>query len=114
MGVNFPSGPTVGQLYPDPAVAGLPQYVWDGVAWVGIGGGASGGGGSANMVFATVPFLVDNRALRSDGTGRGSQPTGILIDDHDHVGVGTPTPTLPNNSIGDLNRRYFTIAGDAL
>ncbi len=33
MSFNFPSPATVGQLYPDPAVGGSPQYRWNGVAW---------------------------------------------------------------------------------
>lgn len=33
MGINFPNAPTVGQLYPLPAVVGVPQYRWDGEKW---------------------------------------------------------------------------------
>jgi hypothetical protein len=33
MGFNFPLSPIVGTLYPDPAIAGAPQYVWDGAVW---------------------------------------------------------------------------------
>lgn len=36
MSFNFPNAPVVGQLYPTPAVVGLPQYVWDGQAWNGF------------------------------------------------------------------------------
>lgn len=34
MAINFPATPTVGQLHPDPAQAGVPQYKWDGTAWL--------------------------------------------------------------------------------
>jgi predicted secreted protein len=34
MALNFPSSPTVGDLFPTPAQAGVPQYKWDGNAWV--------------------------------------------------------------------------------
>src|SRR5262245_11426898 len=34
MAFDFPSSPSVGQLYPTPAVAGVPQYRWSGQAWV--------------------------------------------------------------------------------
>lgn len=34
MGINFPNAPTVGQLWPQPAVTGVPVYRWDGQAWV--------------------------------------------------------------------------------
>lgn len=33
MGINFPTVPTLNQLYPQPAVAGLPVYRWDGEKW---------------------------------------------------------------------------------
>jgi len=34
MALNFPSSPTVGDLYPTPAQVGVPQYKWDGTAWI--------------------------------------------------------------------------------
>jgi hypothetical protein len=34
MALNFPSSPTVGDLYPTPAQVGVPQYKWDGTSWV--------------------------------------------------------------------------------
>ncbi|HEY5446320.1 MAG TPA: hypothetical protein VIJ87_17995 [Pyrinomonadaceae bacterium] len=34
MALNFPSSPTVGDLYPTPAQVGVPQYRWDGTAWI--------------------------------------------------------------------------------
>jgi hypothetical protein len=36
MGINFPSAPAINDLYPTPAVAGIPQYKWNGAAWVAI------------------------------------------------------------------------------
>jgi hypothetical protein len=36
MGINFPAAPIVGALYPDPAIAGIPQYKWDGTAWLAM------------------------------------------------------------------------------
>lgn len=33
MAIDFPSTPTIGQKYPDPAVAGQVQYTWDGEKW---------------------------------------------------------------------------------
>ena len=32
--LDFPNAPTVGQVYPSPAVAGVPQWRWDGSEWV--------------------------------------------------------------------------------
>jgi len=34
MGFNFPNAPTIGQLHPDPATVGVPQYQWNGSEWV--------------------------------------------------------------------------------
>ena len=34
--LDFPSAPTVGQLHPNPMVAGVPQYKWDGTAWITV------------------------------------------------------------------------------
>ncbi|MEY9428143.1 hypothetical protein ABH975_003458 [Bradyrhizobium ottawaense] len=33
MGLNFPSLPSVGTVYPSPALPGVPQYRWDGEKW---------------------------------------------------------------------------------
>jgi hypothetical protein len=33
MGLNFPNAPTTNQLYPQPPVAGMPVYRWDGEKW---------------------------------------------------------------------------------
>ena len=32
--LDFPNAPTVGQVYPSPAVVGVPQWRWDGSEWV--------------------------------------------------------------------------------
>jgi hypothetical protein len=34
MGINFPNAPAINQLYPQPAVAGVPVYRWDGQKWL--------------------------------------------------------------------------------
>ena len=34
MALDFPSSPTVGQLYPSPPIAGVGQWRWDGTEWV--------------------------------------------------------------------------------
>jgi hypothetical protein len=41
MAINFPNAPTVGQLWPSPAVAGQPVYQWDGQKWIVQAGGTS-------------------------------------------------------------------------
>jgi hypothetical protein len=34
MGINFPNAPALNEVYPVTPTPGLPQYVWDGAAWV--------------------------------------------------------------------------------
>jgi hypothetical protein len=41
MGINFPNAPTTNQLYPQPPVAGLPVYRWDGQKWTTQGAPAT-------------------------------------------------------------------------
>lgn len=52
----------------------------------------------ANIVTAASTFATDNRVLRSDGTGRGSQSSAIALDDSNNIsGVGTlNTRTIAN------------------
>ena len=33
MGLNFPAAPLVGDVYPVPALPGVPQWTWNGVSW---------------------------------------------------------------------------------
>jgi hypothetical protein len=63
MALDFPASPTVGQKYPQPPVAGVPVYTWDGEKW------ATNSALAASAAPATAVPLMD-------------QPTGL-------VGVGT-------------------------
>ena len=36
--LDFPASPTNGQKFPQPAVAGVPVYTWDGEKWTTAGG----------------------------------------------------------------------------
>jgi hypothetical protein len=55
VGINFPNAPTINQLYPQPPVAGMPVYRWDGQKWMTAG---------ANSVYVyvgdTPPGAPDN------------------------------------------------------
>jgi hypothetical protein len=64
MGFNFPSSPTIGQLYPATLTPGLPQYSWDGEKWVI----ASNVNGPTIFVSDSPPSLPPDGALwwRSD------------------------------------------------
>jgi hypothetical protein len=41
MGLNFPDLPSVGQVFPSPAIAGTPQWQWDGNEWKPWSSGSS-------------------------------------------------------------------------
>lgn len=67
---------------------------------------------TATSVTAASTFGTDNRLLRSDGTGRGAQSSGITIDDSDNVtlpGTLTASGTVTMNSKA-FNEAYTTIA----
>jgi hypothetical protein len=72
----------------------------NGTQWTALGTGTVGqvlqaGGAGANPSWATVAgtgdvtaassFGTDNRLIRSDGTGKGVQASGITVDDSDNV-----------------------------
>ena len=54
------------------------------VLWVRTGDKGTDGIGAGD-VTAAAAFAADNRLIRSDGTGKGVQPTGIAVDDSDNV-----------------------------
>lgn len=96
---NAPDTPSNGDLYCDSDDGAV--YVRAGGSWISIAA-------AAGDVTAASSFGTDNRLIRSDGTGKGVQSTGITVDDSDNVSgaatlaVGT-TPAsagihrLPNN-----------------
>jgi hypothetical protein len=52
--LDFPSSPSIGQVYPSPAIAGVPQWRWDGAEWVANAIGALALTGAKIRVFASV------------------------------------------------------------
>lgn len=58
----------------------------------------------ATCTTAASTFGTDNVVLRSDGTSRGAQSTGITVDDSNRVGIGLATPshslTFPSTGTG--------------
>jgi hypothetical protein len=64
MGINFPASPTVGQKYPQPAVAGIPVYTWDGEKWTTVGGSIA----AYAPPSAILPLMDATPALTGVGT----------------------------------------------
>jgi hypothetical protein len=121
MGFNFPSTPTVGQLYPDPALTGVAQYKWSGLAWVAqavaganefvkkSGDAMSGfltlhADPDAAMKAATKQF-VDNAIASVDLSTRVAK-TGDTMSGH----LSLPTGPAAANAV----RKDYVDAADAL
>lgn len=75
---DLPAGGTVGQ-----ALIKNSSVNYD-ASWAVVGN-----------VIAASTFSTDNRLIRSDGTGRGVQVSGVTVDDSGNVGIGTASPTQP-------------------
>lgn len=61
-------------------------------------------------VDAAAAFGTDNVMLRSDGTARGCQHTGIFVTDDDFVGIGTTSePSFILEVAGDTNASTLAI-----
>jgi hypothetical protein len=82
MALDFPSSPTLGQSYPAPPVAGVPLYVFDGVAWstqgTYIDSKVTGPANATDTAIArfdqTTGKLIKNSLILLDDTGRLSDP----------------------------------------
>ena len=71
--LNFPVGPTIGDLYPtDPGVSGVTQYQWDGAKWNAVTSmvslGTANQGAFNNYTWPSTDGVA-NRQLTTDGTG---------------------------------------------
>src|SRR6188768_1506596 len=61
MGINFPTSPLVGDLWPNPAVPGQGQYTWDGEKWTS---------GTVNTVGAVRYDTAQNLTEAQDAQAR--------------------------------------------
>jgi len=76
MHLDFPATPTNGQLYPDPKVVDMPQYIYNGYAWVLKSGGGAGGGGGGVLPSDSIPIM--------DGIGAAGTFNNASRGDHVH------------------------------
>lgn len=97
-------------------------------AWAALGVGTSGQvlqtqGAAANPQWATVAgtgdvtaassFGTDNRVIRSDGTGKGVQSTGITVDDSDNMS-GVALLTLTTLDVGNSDTTVSRLSAGVL
>jgi hypothetical protein len=83
--LDFPNSPSVGQIFPSPAIAGTPQYKWDGTVWAMVTSSTFVGVPSGTVMLFCQPTAPtgwtqvtthNDKALRVvSGTGGGSGGT---------------------------------------
>lgn len=100
MALNFPNAPTVGQLYPSPAVAGVPVYRWDGIAWT-----SSGAANDKQAVYSdgSVP-MIGQLKLVGDPVA--------LLDAADKNYVDNAIAAVARNGSVAKNANYTVVAAD--
>lgn len=108
-GITLPAFCTIGQQFMDTdATTGQRHYLCESTnTWALQGDGNAAG---SNVVTAASTFGTDNRLIKSDGTGRGVQVTGVTVDDSNNISgvnniIMTGTLTIQgsgNNATGDL------------
>ena len=73
MGINFPASPLVGDLWPNPVVAGQAQYAWDGEKWT------SGSVPATRASIYAAPFdALAYNGMQINGSMEVSQEMGAI------------------------------------
>jgi hypothetical protein len=93
MAFDFPASPAIGQLYPASVAAGLPQYKWDGNAWIATGS-------VSNYVKTTGDTMTGPLVLNADPTAPLGAATKKYVD-------SVPVPDIS----GKVNRAGDTMTG---
>lgn len=96
--LDFPSSPSVGQLHPSPAVAGIPVYKWDGQKW------KIGSPPSAATPAATLPLM--------DGIAGPGSAIQWSRGDHRHPTDARYAPVASPTFTGTLNIETLIAAGN--
>jgi hypothetical protein len=99
--LDFPTAPSVGQLYPAAPVAGLPTYRWDGQKWKTGGGGSSP---SAAIPSAAAPAM--------DSVANPGAAIQWSRADHRHPSDTTRAPVASPNFSGTVTAQAFSVTGD--
>jgi hypothetical protein len=112
--LDFPASPAIGDKYPTPAVAGQPQYTWDGEKWTTVGAQVTTAAPASALPLmdaATAVVGTATKYAREDHVHpkiaaapmdalaySGMQVNGSMEVSQER-GVGTPV-AVPNNSPG--------------
>lgn len=102
--LDFPSSPTTGQKFPQPAVAGVPVYTWDGAKWTTIGSSIGGGGGGGG-----IPEAPTDGALYGRDNAAWAKGVKLAGD----VMSGALTLVAPPVNPTDASAKSYVDAGDA-
>ena len=103
--LDFPSSPTTGQKFPQPSVAGVPVYTWDGAKWTTIGGSVGGGGGGGGG----IPEAPTDGALYGRDNAAWAKGVKLAGD----VMSGALTLVAPPVNPTDASAKSYVDAGDA-
>jgi hypothetical protein len=101
--LNFPSTPSLGQKYPQPAVVGVPIYTWDGEKWTTVSGPA----GSGAAPETALPLI--------DGVANAGVAFTYSRGDHKHPTDTTRIPEAPVTGImyGRMNASWQQVSTSA-
>jgi hypothetical protein len=114
--LDFPNSPSVGQIFPSPAIAGTPQYKWDGTVWAMVTASNFVGVPSGTVMLFCQPTAPtgwtqvtahNDKALRVvSGVGGGSGGTNPFSTVMAQTVVGNhsiSTAELPTINSGGVN-----------
>jgi hypothetical protein len=121
MALDFPDAPTVGQLFPSPPLAGIPQWQWDGSEWTtvstiaGIADAPSDGTFYGRQNAAWVHSNLFSPTLQGDVPASGGGSANFLRADGTWSappgGAAGSSGQVQYNNAGALGG--FTMGGDA-
>ena len=108
MALDFPSSPTVGQLYPNPAVAGVPQYTWDGEKWAS-GNVASIATSKKNYILNGA-MMVSQENGATAGAASGYYPVDQFSLQINASGTPLVSQVASSSPVGSPNRLRVTVS----
>lgn len=132
MAFDFPTSPTIGQLYPATVAAGLPQYIWDGNTWIAVGSpnnyvrisGSTMTGALVLNADPTVPLgaatkqYIDSRIPDISGkinrSGDSMNGTLVLHADPTAAMAATTKQYTDSRDAGKVNKSGDTMTGSLI
>jgi hypothetical protein len=98
--LNFPDRPVTGQRWPQPAVVGLPIYLWDGEKW------------TTSQTRASTTDPASNDTPRMDAIAAAGVTRKYARADHRHPGDATKAVPFNSSFTGTLTAGPIDVARD--